>query len=140
MMTFVRYEDSACFTCSHFYSNPANFRYGTPVILVEGFADAEAVGRYYPFVMATMGGPIKFALVPLLKRVTSRVYTMLDNDEPGNKAVKLIHQRLKKSGTIVKPIKFPEQYKDPADFHLADSGAMYRRLRSVLGSAVRKGQ
>jgi hypothetical protein len=141
MATFVRNDDSACFTASHFFQPgiAASFTYRTPVIVVEGFADAEAVGRYYPYVIASMGGPVKLGIIPMLRRSVARVFTMMDNDKPGQKAAKTLGERLQKFGVTVAPIKFPEKYKDPAEFYLGDSEAMYRQLRSVLGSVIKRG-
>lgn len=134
MMSFVRYNDSACFTSSRFYSDGReNFRHWKPVVIVEGFADAEAVARFYPYVLATMGGPLKFALVPLVKLFVKSVYTMMDNDVPGRRAEKLVWARLDKCGIAHGSVKYPKEYKDPDDFYFADPVEMRRRLETVLG-------
>ena len=134
MMSFVRYPDSACFTPSRCYADGRDsFRYGTTVVLTEGFADAEAVARFYPHVVATMGGPLKFALVPLFRRFVRRVLLMMDNDDPGRNASKLISRRLEKHGVVVESLRYPEEYNDPADFYLADPDEMRRRMEVALG-------
>lgn len=134
MMSFVRYPDSACFTASRFYAaGRDSFTYGTPVVLTEGFADAEAAARFYPYVVATMGGPLKFALVPLFKRFVRRVLLMMDNDDPGCNAAKLVRRRLEKHGVSVEVLRYPEEHNDPADFYLADPEEMGRRMGVALG-------
>lgn len=133
MMSFVRFPDSASFTCSRFYfEGKSQYTYGKPVVLTEGFADAEAVGRFYPYTMATMGGPVKYALVPLYRRYVTRVYTMMDNDDAGEEAAKNIFWRLNKYGIKVERLEYPRKYNDPADFFLADPDEMRRRLEGVL--------
>ena len=133
MMSFSYYGDSISFTASRFYSEETpNLHVGIKPILVEGFADAEALGQIYPFVLATMGGPIKLGLVPMIQRSFSQVFTMMDNDKPGRKAAGLIKKRLSQVNITTIPIDYPAEHNDPADFYLADPAELRYRLQKVV--------
>lgn len=133
MKSFVKVPGTACFTASRFYACAGSLDYSKPLVLSEGFADAEAIGNFYPFSMATMGGPLKFALVPLVRRLFRKVVLMMDNDDPGRRADKLIRKRLSSCGLEVKSLTYPQEYKDPAEFYLADPDEMRSRVETALG-------
>lgn len=94
-----------------------DFKFGDPVILVEGLMDCDVIKQFYPNTMAVLTSSLTRNQVATLTRLTDRVILMLDNDEAGKKGtvasekslknkcmvqVFQHHSRLKDAGDIIK--------------------------------------
>lgn len=131
MRTFVRYPKSACYTAFAGSSQqmPGS---GVTVILVEGFADAEAVSRFHPWVIATMGGKLRTALYPVIASVTRKVLLLTDNDKAGEEGSKAEEHGFQVLGRQAERVAYPKKYKDPAEWWLAEGDRMGDILRRVI--------
>jgi len=74
-----------------------DFKYGQLIIVSEGIKDAEAVARFYPYSLSIMGNHISEEQAEILKRLTSKLVFIGDNDERSRKVERLN----KKAGAIV---------------------------------------
>ncbi len=123
---------TSCYTAARALSELGGFRYYKPVVIVEGYADAEAVSQVYPYVMAMMSCSIKRVLRPLLPLLTSQVYIMFDNDKRGKdgqeRGLSVMREYMKADG-----ISMPSEYKDPAEWFVQDEAGFRKRLSSVFG-------
>jgi 5S rRNA maturation endonuclease (ribonuclease M5) len=70
------------------------FRYGVPVVLVEGCKDAMFVQTVYPFCLAILSSDLTKATLEWLTRVTNRFIVALDRDESGEKHRKSLRKEL----------------------------------------------
>lgn len=102
--------------------------YSEPLVLVEGVADAEAVGAYYPWVVALLGSNLNQHLQPILEATNEMFYTMLDNDLSGQRGTKKCRNAWKERCV---PITYNSEYKDPAEYYLADPAGLQRCLQGV---------
>lgn len=66
----------------------SDFKYGTPIILVEGLMDCDVVKQYYNNTMAVLTSGLTKNQVAVLTRLTNKVILMLDNDDAGKKGTK----------------------------------------------------
>lgn len=130
--TVFQMSGVACYTASRANAELGSFRYHLPVVLVEGYADAEAVSQVYPFVVAMMTSSVKSVLAPLLPLLTSQVVLMFDNDKPGQ-AGQARGARMLRGKVVVREIPLPDGVKDPADWFVGDEAGFRRRLSTVLG-------
>lgn len=82
--------------------NP-DFKYGDPIIVVEGLADRDSIRDIYRNVVAVKSSSLSLLQVELLSRLTDKVILMLDNDDAGKAGTKLAVNRLskKKISTLV---------------------------------------
>jgi hypothetical protein len=87
------------------------------LVLVEGVSDAEAVSKYYPWVISVMGNKVKNLMQGLLPYYTKRVYLMFDNDSAGNEGANCSQIALTKKNIVTKILKYPVgcPFKDPAE-------------------------
>lgn len=68
--------------------NPS-FKFGDPIILVEGLFDCDVVKQYYPNTMAVLTSGLTKNQSAVLTRLTNRVILMLDNDDAGKSGTRL---------------------------------------------------
>jgi len=102
------------------------------VVIVEGVADAEAVGAFYPWVVAVLGNHITDPQYAILRATTGKIYTMFDNDVAGQNGTKKA-QKLFKENILLehKVLAYPTEHKDPAEYYLHDAVGLKRRLRGM---------
>lgn len=108
-----------------------NFRYGDPILLVEGHLDRDKMSLMFKNTLGVMTNSVSESQANLLKGLTDKIYLMLDNDDAGkigtNKSKKALSgmnvveinhdSRLKDAGDLVKlemenyyDLKFIEDY------------------------------
>ena len=108
-----------------------NFKYGDPILLVEGHLDRDRMSLIFKNTLGVMTNSLSESQANILKLMTDKVYLMLDNDEAGKigtlKSKKLLKDiyvreinhdsRLKDAGDLVKlemenhyDLKFLEDY------------------------------
>jgi hypothetical protein len=123
---------TACYTAARALGVLNTFRFHMPIVLVEGYADAEAVSQVYPFVVAMMSCSIKSVLRPILPLLTSRVYMMFDNDVRGQSGQEKSMRAL--DGLMdVQAVQYPKSFKDPAEWFTHDERGFRARLGLQFG-------
>lgn len=91
-----------------------DFKYGDPIILVEGLLDCDVIKQYYPNTMAVLTSGLTRNQTAVLTRLTNQVILMFDNDEAGIKGTKLSENALRtKCSTRV--FQHHPKCKDPGD-------------------------
>lgn len=77
-----------------------SFKYGDPVFVTEGIKDAEAMALHYPYSVAVLGGTISQGQMGVLKRLTSKIIFVVDNDKWGKRNAQSL---LRKGVRIARP-------------------------------------
>lgn len=90
-----------------------NFKYGDPIILVEGHLDRDAMSQFYPNVLAITTNKLSNSQVKILKYLTNRFILMLDSDSAGQSGIKDTLYKLKEFSII--EFKHEAQMKDCGD-------------------------
>ena len=65
-----------------------DFKYGDPIVLVEGLMDCDVVKQFYPNTLAVLTATLTKNQVAVLTRLTNNVILMLDNDDAGQQGTK----------------------------------------------------
>lgn len=91
-----------------------NFKYGDPIILVEGLMDCDVIKQYYNNTMAVLTSGLTKNQVAVLTRLTNNVILMFDNDEAGYKGTKLSEQAISDKCSV-KIFQHHNKCKDPGD-------------------------
>lgn len=94
------------------------FKYGDPIMLVEGSMDFSVGYSFYKNTLATMTAGLTSMQYEILKLLTNRVILAYDNDEAGRKATNRDSKKLKELGFEVKYLSHFTGFKDLGD--LAD--------------------
>jgi 5S rRNA maturation endonuclease (ribonuclease M5) len=109
----------------------SDFRYGDPIILVEGHLDRDVMScMFYKNTLAIMTNQLSKIQVKLLEGLTNNIILMLDNDEAGRFGTNVIKRQLKgfrvneimpylyikDAGDIIK-IKNKSEFNDVCDFY-----------------------
>lgn len=107
-----------------------DFKYGDPVILVEGIADLGALKLINPKynVIAMLSNSISKESCEFLKEITNNFVIITDNDKAGDIGFKTIRKRL--SGNNVRRIIPYGTTKDPGD--IIDLLLKYRRTKDTF--------
>ena len=90
-----------------------NFRYGIPILLVEGHLDRDMMTTIYPNTLAIMTNQLSKSQVEILRLLTNKFILMLDNDEAGLKGQKIAKYQLK--GCKILELKHDCYLKDAGD-------------------------
>lgn len=61
----------------------SDFKYNTPIILVEGVKDAQTIKLKYKYTLAYLRASISKSLIEYLKLITNRLIVIPDNDKAG---------------------------------------------------------
>lgn len=72
-----------------------NFKFGEPIILVEGHLDRDAMSQFYPNVLALTTNKISNTQAKILKYLSNRFILMLDADSAGQSGIKDAYYKLK---------------------------------------------
>lgn len=73
-----------------------NFKYGDPIILVEGHLDRDVMcNMFYKNTLAIMTNQLSKLQIKLLEGLTNKIILMLDNDEAGKVGTRIIKSQLK---------------------------------------------
>lgn len=91
-----------------------SFKYGDPIILVEGLMDCDVIKQYYPNTMAVLTSGLTKNQTAVLTRLTNNVILMFDNDEAGERGTKYSELAIKDK-CMVKIFKHHPKCKDPGD-------------------------
>lgn len=91
-----------------------SFKYGDPIILVEGLMDCDVIKQYYPNTMAVLTSGLTKNQTAVLTRLTNNVILMFDNDEAGERGTRFSEQAIKDK-CMVKIFKHHPKCKDPGD-------------------------
>ena len=92
----------------------SNFRYGTPVLLVEGNLDRDRMSLIYKNTLAITTASISSSQMQLLSKLTNKFILMLDNDNSGIKGSKSTFYKLREFGQV-KILKHDLYLKDAGD-------------------------
>ena len=90
-----------------------NFRFGQPIILVEGHLDRDVLSEFYPNVLAITTNRISNSQRDILKNLTNNFILMLDSDDAGQQGIKDAYYKLK--GCKITEIKHLGNMKDAGD-------------------------
>lgn len=91
-----------------------DFKYGDPVILVEGLLDCDVIKQYYPNTMAVLTSGLTKNQTATLTRLTNNVILMLDNDDAGKYGT-IASERAIKDKCTVRVFQHHSRLKDPGD-------------------------
>ena len=93
---------------AHFFEDPGfysastcfqeGFRYGEPILIVEGVLDAEVASLTYPWTIAALTASVSEQQAFLLSHMTNTVVLSLDADEAGEKGAFYSKKHLQKWG------------------------------------------
>lgn len=72
-----------------------NFRYGEPILLVEGHLDRDMMATIYPNTLGIMTNHLSSSQIEILSYLTNKIILMFDNDEAGKLGQKNAKYRLK---------------------------------------------
>lgn len=91
-----------------------NFKYGDPVILVEGLLDCDVIKQMYPNTMAVLTSGLTKNQAAVITRLTNRVVLMFDNDEAGRRGTSISERAIKDKCSLT-IFKHHPKCKDPGD-------------------------
>jgi 5S rRNA maturation endonuclease (ribonuclease M5) len=72
-----------------------DFKYGTPIVLVEGLLDCDVVKQFYNNTMAVLTSSLTKNQIAVLTRLTNNVILLFDNDEAGKAGNKKSYYAIK---------------------------------------------
>lgn len=93
-------------------SLPQDFKYGTPICLVEGVLDCDSLRPIYPYTLALYTAMMSIFQLQTLSLLTDKVYLLYDNDETGEKNIPKERLNLIKAGIEHKVLSHPPLIKD----------------------------
>lgn len=106
-----------------------NFKYGTPLLLVEGHLDRDVMATIYPYTLGIMTSHLSKSQIELLTSLTDKFMLMFDNDEAGIKGQQMAKYQLK--GYKVMEIKHEVDLKDAGDIAKLDITDHIRALNTI---------
>lgn len=109
-----------------------SFKYGDPIILVEGPMDHSVCFGFYKNTLATMTAGLTSMQFEILKLLTNKVILAYDNDDAGNSAKMRDAKKLRAEGFTVKYLSHYTGYKDMGD--LADSMFYQDTMKTELAT------
>ena len=95
-----------------------NFRYGKPILLVEGHLDRDVMKEIYPNTLGIMTNHLSKVQVEILKNLTNKFILMLDNDEAGRDGIRTTKYQLQ--GSKIMELKHDSYLKDAGDLMKLD--------------------
>ena len=106
-----------------------NFKYGDPILLVEGHLDRDVMAEIYPNTLGIMTNHLSKVQVEILKYLTNKFILMLDNDDAGKDGLKTAKHQL--YGNKVVELKHDPYLKDAGDLMKLDLEDHRKYLRVV---------
>lgn len=91
----------------------SKFRYGIPILLVEGHLDKDMMQMIYPNTLGVMTSHLSKSQVDILTNLTNKFILMFDNDEAGINGQKVARNQLK--GNKILELKHNYRLKDAGD-------------------------
>lgn len=67
---------------------PQDFKFGTPLLLVEGPLDRDSIQHIYPYTLAIMSANLSLRQRTIISYMTDKVILGLDNDKTGHSALR----------------------------------------------------
>lgn len=116
-----------------------NFKYGSPLVIVEGLKDRDIMSTVYPNVVATLTAGAGQLMRQVLLKLTNNFLFVYDNDEAGQHGYFRLRKFLLENGCRVQQIKFPEGFKDVGqilDFAYKGDLGQSDYLRTLLKSSI----
>lgn len=92
-----------------------NFKYGDPIILVEGNMDRDCMSLFYPNILSVMSSSLTKSQMQILEFLTNNIILAYDNDVAGIKGSKRDYFRLKDKNFNVKILNHYKGFKDVGD-------------------------
>ena len=109
-----------------------NFKYGDPIMLVEGAIDCDFAKQFITRdCLAIMTSSVSIAKAKVLSCLTNRVFLFLDNDEAGRKGELTTKSRLESLGVTVEILP-----KNPALKDLGDLLDLYRTANMYTDTLI----
>lgn len=62
---------------------PPDFKYGTPLIIVEGNLDTDMMRQFYPYTLGVLSSNLSRTQIQLISHLTNNIIVALDNDDAG---------------------------------------------------------
>lgn len=90
-----------------------DFKFGTPILLVEGHLDRDMMSTIYPNTLGVMTSHLSKSQIELLTGLTNKFILMFDNDEAGIKGQRAAKYQLK--GNKIMELKHDSYLKDAGD-------------------------
>lgn len=94
---------------------PKDFRYGIPLVLVEGNIDCEAMKEIYPYTVASLTATLSTNQVQLISHLTNKVIVAYDNDDAGLEGFFIVRKKLMDLGMTVKKFTHSSKLHDLGD-------------------------
>lgn len=94
---------------------PKDFKYGVPLILVEGNLDCDVMKEIYPYTVASLTASLSTNQLQLLSHLTSKVIIAYDNDDAGLEGFFIARKRLMELGVSVKKFTHNDKLHDLGD-------------------------
>lgn len=91
-----------------------NFRYGQPILLVEGHLDRDKMATMFHNTLGIMTSSLSESQINILRGLTNKIYLMLDNDDAGRIGTKKALRQLK-NDFRVKVIEHDSRLKDAGE-------------------------
>lgn len=119
-----------------------SFKYGDPIILVEGLLDCDVIKQYYNNTMAVLTSGLTKNQVAVITRLTNNVILMFDNDDAGMKGTKSSLRSLQ-GKCSVKVFQHHSSCKDPGDIitkemnNDEDIDFIHQYYKSAINNLVR---
>lgn len=98
-----------------------NFKYGKPLVIVEGSLDCETVKLLYPYCVAILSSVISENQLAYLTGITNKFVLLLDADSAGVEGTKKTEFRFKKMNCDVDILENYGGLKDISDLWMLDS-------------------
>ena len=95
-----------------------NFRFGTPILLVEGHLDRDVMKEIYPNTLGIMTNHLSKVQVEILKNLTNKFILMLDNDDAGRDGIRTTKYQLQ--GCKISELQHDSYLKDAGDLMKLD--------------------
>ena len=106
-----------------------NFRFGTPILLVEGHLDRDVMKEIYPNTLGIMTNHLSKVQVEILKNLTNKFILMLDNDEAGRDGIRTTKYQLQ--GCKISELQHDSYLKDAGDLMKLDI-ENHRKFEEVI--------
>lgn len=94
---------------------PSDFKYGKPLLLVEGNLDCEAMKEVYPYTVASLTATLSTNQLQLISHLTDKVIVAYDSDDAGIQGYHIVKRKLSDLGVTVKFFKHSINLHDAGD-------------------------
>jgi len=99
----------------------SNFKYGMPIVVVEGALDCETTKTIYPYVVGILSSVMSDNQLNYLTSLTNNFVLMLDADDAGREGTEKTIKKLKRLNCVVNTLDNFGDLKDISDMWALDS-------------------